>query len=132
MSIFPTKILLATDGSKDAQLAASAAIELANKTGSELHMVHARLGLPWSTYPAAGTSAETIVGEEEARQSIERWLDDQVKGIEAEGGKVAQTYLRLGGLDEDMITVAEMIVGLAEEIEAGLIVIGSRGLGGIR
>ena len=39
MSIFPTTILLATDGSKDAQLAASTAIELANKTGSELHVL---------------------------------------------------------------------------------------------
>src|SRR5215213_7175950 len=40
MSIFPTKILLATDGSKDANLAARAAIDLSKKAGSELHAVH--------------------------------------------------------------------------------------------
>ena len=47
MSIFPTKILLATDGSEEA--------ELAEKTGSELHVVHvfgiAPVGPP--VYPEA-------------------------------------------------------------------------------
>ena len=35
MSVFPTKILLATDGSKDAELATTTALDLANSTGSE-------------------------------------------------------------------------------------------------
>jgi nucleotide-binding universal stress UspA family protein len=61
-----------------------------------------------------------------------QWLDDQVERIEAEGGSVTQAYLRLGRPDEGAITVAEQIVSLAEEIEAGLLMIGSRGLGGIR
>jgi nucleotide-binding universal stress UspA family protein len=38
MSIFPTKILLATDGSREANLAARTAVDLADKTGSELHV----------------------------------------------------------------------------------------------
>jgi nucleotide-binding universal stress UspA family protein len=37
---FPTKILLATDGSKDADMAARAAIDLANESGAELHVVY--------------------------------------------------------------------------------------------
>jgi nucleotide-binding universal stress UspA family protein len=45
---------------------------------------------------------------------------------------VTQAYLRLGRPDEGAITVAEQIVNQAEEIRAGLIVVGSRGLGGIR
>src|SRR5215213_9278812 len=45
MSIFPTRILLATDGLEEATLAAQAAIDLANKTGSELHVVHVRISL---------------------------------------------------------------------------------------
>jgi nucleotide-binding universal stress UspA family protein len=40
MSVFPTKILLATDGSKEAASASQTAAELAQKTGSELHVVH--------------------------------------------------------------------------------------------
>jgi nucleotide-binding universal stress UspA family protein len=44
MSIFPTKILAATDGSEDSQLAARTAVELAQQTSSELHVVYV---LPW-------------------------------------------------------------------------------------
>ena len=36
MSIFPTKILLATDGSEDAALATRAAADLSSRTGSKL------------------------------------------------------------------------------------------------
>ena len=134
MSIFPTKILLATDASEEAALAAQTAADIANKTGSELHVVHARLALPWTTgYYSATESPTTSIGsEEEARQRVLQWLDDQVERIEAQGGSVTQSYLRLGRPDEGVITVAEQIVNLAEEIRAGLIVVGSRGLGGIR
>ena len=131
MSIFPTKIMLAIDGSEDAQLAATIAVDVANSTDSELHVVHARLALPWTTgyYSATEPPTTSTGSEEEARQRILQWLDGQV---EAEGGSVTQAYLRLGRPDEGAITVAEQIVSLAEEIEAGLLVIGSRGLGGIR
>ena len=40
MSIFPTRILLATDGSEEAEFAARTAADLAAKTGSELHVVY--------------------------------------------------------------------------------------------
>jgi nucleotide-binding universal stress UspA family protein len=43
MSIFPTKVLLATDGSEEAELAALRAVDLANTTDSELHVVHVGL-----------------------------------------------------------------------------------------
>jgi nucleotide-binding universal stress UspA family protein len=134
MSIFPTKILLAIDASEEAALAAQTAADIADKTGSELHVVHARFALPWTTgyYSATEPPTTSTGSEEEARQRILQWLDDQVERIEAEGGSVTRAYLRLGRPDEGAITVAEQIVSLAEEIEAGLLVIGSRGLGGIR
>src|SRR3712207_8940443 len=40
MSIFPTRILVATDGSREAELALTTAADLARSTGSELHVVH--------------------------------------------------------------------------------------------
>ena len=40
MSIFPTRVLLATDGSKEADLAAKSALNLAQKTGSELYVMY--------------------------------------------------------------------------------------------
>jgi hypothetical protein len=38
VSIFPTKILLASDGSEEAELALITAIDLTNNTNSELHV----------------------------------------------------------------------------------------------
>jgi nucleotide-binding universal stress UspA family protein len=110
MSIFPTKILLATDGSKDAELAASTAIELANKTGSELHVVH-----------TADLVSSVVLDEADAREL----LDALVKRLEDAGSVSAQAHLSEG------VPAAE-IVGLGEDIDAGLIVVGSRGLGGVR
>ena len=40
MSIFPTKILVAADGSEEADLALQTATDLAKYTGSELHLVY--------------------------------------------------------------------------------------------
>jgi nucleotide-binding universal stress UspA family protein len=118
MSIFPTRILLATDGSKEAALVARAAVDLGDKTGSELHVVHV---VPFVPMPFAYTETEPAQREQEAR----KLLDEQVEKIEASGGTEAQAHLRMG-------KEAEEIVTLGEEIEAGLIVVGSRGLGGMR
>jgi nucleotide-binding universal stress UspA family protein len=69
MSIFPTKMLLATDGSEEAELAARTAADLAEKTGSELHVVHvfgiAPVGPP--VYPEA-TDLQGVEYEAEAEE----------------------------------------------------------------
>ena len=133
MSIFPTKILLATDGSREAELAARAAADLAQKTHSELHVVHtfgiAPIGPP--VYPEA-TDLQSVEyeAESEQRQRISEQqarevLEAEVQKVRSFGDTVAQGHLIEG-------RVAPEIVGLAEEIGAGLIVMGSRGLGGIR
>jgi nucleotide-binding universal stress UspA family protein len=115
---FPTPVLLATDGSEDAALAARVAVELCRKAGSELQVVHVGQGI--SEYAAHFASPErySFVVADEAREL----LDEQVKSINRAGGLVAAAYLELG-------SPAERIVELAEELEAGLIVMGSRGLG---
>ena len=53
-------------------------------------------------------------------------LDRQVGKIEDAGGLVARTHLRMNNRPD------EAIVGLSEDIGAGLIVVGSRGRGGLR
>jgi nucleotide-binding universal stress UspA family protein len=120
MSIFPTKILLATDGSRDAELALSTAVDLTNSTKSELHVVTVSPG-----YPAYDVRNPAVI--EELRQRAENILEDQTKKIEQAGGEVAQKHLRVSERCR-----AEQIVRVARDIEAGLIVMGSRGLGGIR
>jgi nucleotide-binding universal stress UspA family protein len=119
-----TKMLLATDGSEEAELATRAAIELAEGTGSELHVVYVE-PLPDFMKNGDGTPGydhglyEVI--EERAREAL-RKLTWRVK---VAGGTVAEAHLRMGG-------VAEEIVELADVLEAGLVVVGSRRLGRIR
>jgi nucleotide-binding universal stress UspA family protein len=129
LSIFPTKILLATDGSEEATLAAKAATDIANLSGSELHVAHVEQYPPYllaeyGTYAYIdGQMLQTAL--EEVESKARKTLDEQVGNIEGAGGTVTRSYLRRGRPDR-------VIVDLAEEIGAGLIVMGSRGLGGIR
>jgi nucleotide-binding universal stress UspA family protein len=51
--MYPTKILLATDGSKESAPALRTAVELAVGTGSQLHLVHAISTVPQRPYPRA-------------------------------------------------------------------------------
>ena len=129
MSIFPTKILAATDGFKEAARAAHTAARLADETGSELHVVYVRpRSVPLHPGHLVGPEVEEHWLQRE-QERLEReaqlLLDTQVEEIEAAGSSVAQAHLGIGKPDEE-------IVALGEELGAGLIVIGSRGRGGIR
>jgi nucleotide-binding universal stress UspA family protein len=54
VSIFPTNVVLATDGSQESSLATEAAIEISEKTGSELYLVHVYgVALIYLLYPEA-------------------------------------------------------------------------------
>jgi nucleotide-binding universal stress UspA family protein len=125
MSIFPTKILLAADGSEEAALAARTATDIAEKTGSELHVVLVGLSVSYVGMGPVEIADIPAPSQEELTEEAQRLLDTQSRQIEAAGGIVTQAHLRVGRPDEE-------IVALAEELGAGLIVIGSRGLGGIR
>jgi nucleotide-binding universal stress UspA family protein len=54
MSIFPTTILLATDGSQDAELARTTAVDMATTTDSELHVVSVAPRYPSVDYSRQG------------------------------------------------------------------------------
>ena len=125
MSIFPTKILLATDASEEAALAARTATDIADKTGSELHLVLVGLSAAYVGMGPPEIADIPAPSQQELNEEAQRLLDAQAEQIKAHGGTVAQAHLRIGRPDEQ-------IVALAEEIGAGLIVMGSRGLGGIR
>lgn len=124
MSIFPTTILLTADGSKESTLVLETAVDIAQKTASEPHVVYIRDAPDYFDDFFIGS----MVDEEDLQKlavEAQKLLEDLVKQIDAAGGAVAQAHLRVGRPDKE-------IVGLGEELGAGLIVIGSRGLGGIR
>ena len=120
----PGKILVALDGSEQADLAARAAAELSGATGSEVHVV-AVLPTTAEMFGPHFYSAEIRESLlERARGDARSFLEQQSEKIEADGGSVATTHLRTGSPEAE-------IVALGEELGAGLIVTGSRGLGGV-
>lgn len=125
MGVFPTKILVAVDGSEEAKLATQAATELSRDTGSELHVVYV-LPTPEQLighhlYPRETREAVVAEAEDQART----FLKEQARRIESEGGKVSETHFRSGVPDKEILRAAE-------ELDAGTIVVGSRGLGAVR
>jgi nucleotide-binding universal stress UspA family protein len=120
MSIFPTRILLATDGSKDARLAADVALELAERLDSELHLTYVEPMPERHAGPARfaiDLPPEVVASvEEEAETKLAEQAGEMGEG----DGEVTQAHARVG------LPSAE-IVALAEELEAGLVVVGSRG-----
>ena len=125
MSIFPTKILLACDGSREADLAAKTAADLANSTNSELHLITVTdstyHSVDWRfDYPTYEEAIEAVKGE------TQKVLDGQVQKVKEAGGTVEEAHPRTDEPPE------KAIIRLAEELEVGLIVMGSRGLGGVR
>jgi nucleotide-binding universal stress UspA family protein len=125
MSIFPTKILLATDGSEEARQAAQAAAELSKDTGSEVHVTYV-LPSPRELRGHHTYSKEVMKSVlEQAEGDAQSFIEEQAEQIRASGGKVAETHLQTGEPDKE-------IVRLSEELGAGTIVIGSRGLGAVR
>jgi nucleotide-binding universal stress UspA family protein len=124
MSVFPTTILLATDGSDEGKLATQAAAELSRDTGSEVHVVYvlpspAQL-IGHHLYP--DDVRESLIGG--AERDAETFLKEQAERVGSGGGKVAETHLRSGDPDKEILRTAE---GLG----VGLIVVGSRGLGAV-
>ena len=105
MSIFPTKILLATDGSSEAELATQTAGDLARMSDSELHVVYVEdyssiaLLYPEATDPEAVVMPDPILEEDLERYSEQRsreLLDAEVERVRSAGGTVAQAHLMMG------------------------------------
>jgi nucleotide-binding universal stress UspA family protein len=118
MNALPTRILLATDGSEDAAFAARAAADLARRAEAKLYVAHAwRPAARSFGYPAVMWTDYSHLYEREAR----RLLESQVREIEAPGVS-AEPRLLHG-------PPVEALLDLCEELEPGLVVVGSRGRG---
>lgn len=123
-SIFPAKVLLASDGSEDAALAARAAVDISGRSGSELHVVHV-----WRSPHSPSYIGPLPDSYETWHAGFEREAEDLLAGqthwIEEAGGTVAGAHLRMG-------RPADEVADLANELGVGLVIVGSRGLGAVR
>jgi nucleotide-binding universal stress UspA family protein len=127
MSTFPTKILLATDASEDAHRAAQMASDLANVSGSELHVLHIGNMKDFHIAPGAEQTFASRSGSYgELQEKAEKRLEEAVRQVEEAGGTVAQAHMRMGDPDGEILRFCD------EQGGFGLIVMGSRGLGPIK
>lgn len=122
------QIVVGTDGSSGANMAVDAAIELARLTGAVLHVVNA-----FKVSSAYHLAAATEVGipvdaiaqsNEVLRAQGQRICDDAVQradsaGVKAEGHCV-------GG------DAADALLKVAEDAQCDLLVVGNRGMAGVR
>ncbi|MDN5697830.1 MAG: universal stress protein [Rubrobacter sp.] len=123
-ALFPARIVLAVDGSRESDAATRTAAALAGGTGSELYIVHAgpTEQLP-NDYPYLAENVESFF--EHANEEARKFLEARAEQIREDTDAPVHIHLRPG-------TPEKEIVELAEEIDAGLVILGSRGLGGIR
>ena len=121
MSKFPTKVLAATDGSPQAHLAVRMAADLSSRADAELHLVHVG-ELAAMYHPEMRGYAYRHEASQEGARLL---LGEESERLRSAGVNVTKTHLRMGSADVE-------IIELAEELDADLLVVGSRGLGGFR
>jgi nucleotide-binding universal stress UspA family protein len=115
---FLTNVVLATDGSEESDLAARTAADLCDRTGADLHVVHA-----WDRTPAAFSVPVRVLRSRLPREEAAGLLESQLERIRAGGGGVVkEAHLRRG-------PAAGEIAALAGELDADLVVLGTRGTG---
>jgi len=116
-------IVVGTDGSERAQRAVAEATMLAKVSGATLHVVHVMrlVSLAAANY---GDGEVIARANEDARRSGEQVCAQAAATAEGEG-VAAQVH----NVDGDP---AEMLLQVAETVGADLIVIGNRGMTGVR
>jgi nucleotide-binding universal stress UspA family protein len=117
------RILVAIDGSEDSSKAADMAIELAKKNNAALFVVTV-VHNPVFAHSDQGAPAQQPV--DKARTEAEGFLKVAVSKAEAQGLKVR------GEIIENVPSIVDAIDDYAEEWKVDLVVVGTRGLSGLK
>jgi nucleotide-binding universal stress UspA family protein len=118
------RLLVPYDFSDHARAALGLARDLASRLGADLHLVHVINVLPYYSYPGyAGAAPVAVPDLIELRDSVAKSLAEVAAEVSDPAGKV-ETHVVDG-------PVADAICKCAEEIGAGLIVMGTHGRTGL-
>lgn len=115
------------DGSKESRAAGRLAAGISDAVGSELHVlsvVEAAPANPYVPYPgpeAWGSNREVL---EQIKGEARKFLGEEIERMEAGGSKVAGAHVAVGDPVREILKAGE-------ELDADLVVIGSRGLGAV-
>jgi nucleotide-binding universal stress UspA family protein len=130
VAVLPTRIVVGTDGSDTANEAVRQAIELARKLDASLHLVTA-YRMPVTTAMAMGADAIAMTGINpayewhEASPKAARQLIEQAADVAVSQGVTAEVHVTEGN-------PADAIIGVAESVGADLIMVGDRGMTGVK
>jgi nucleotide-binding universal stress UspA family protein len=127
VSVFGGRILLATDGSPEAERALATAAMLSERLGAELHLVCVEPMPDPLSWPEARIMSPELRGDirERAENTARELLEGRAEKLEEMGLEVSEVHAIAGRPDTEIVRVAE-------EVGAGLVVLGSRGLGPVR
>lgn len=127
MSVFGGRILLATDGSPEADRALGAAATLSKRLGADLDVVSVEPMPDPLSWPEARIMSPELRGDirERAEAAARELLEGQAEKFEEMDLEVSGVHAVAGRPDTEIVRVAE-------EIGAGLVVLGSRGMGPVR
>jgi nucleotide-binding universal stress UspA family protein len=121
-------IVVGTDGSQTATVAVDHAIELAKTTGATLHVVTAHHKLSAGMAALGAEHGGPTFDTNEVNQSIalqsEKICEVALRSAK-DGGVPAESHVRAG-------EAADVIVAVAEDVNADLVVIGNRGMSGVK
>lgn len=118
-------IVVGTDGSETARAAVDHAVALAKTFGSKLHVaVGYKPPSQASMVGAAEAPLAALPTDAEVRDAMEREVADQLRNAGDAGVEPEVHYVVGGG--------AHAILEVAEAQQADLIVVGSRGMAGVR
>jgi len=123
------KILVATDGSKNAERAVQSAIQIAKQSNSELVIVTVVMELVPPVYSPIGVDVPTIDYSSylaRAEADAKNLVDKAVNLAQKQSVKSESVVLR------SVTSVAETIINEATRENVNLIVAGTRGLGGFK
>ncbi len=121
-------IVVGTDGSDTAAVAVAKALEIARITGATVHVVHAYQLVSAGQVASAGMAGAPTLDVDNLNQSIEAQGGDVVGHVveQAEqSGVTCETHLRT---DDP----AHALIEVAEHVGADLVVVGNRGMSGVR
>lgn len=122
------QIVVGTDGSAGANMAVDTAIELARLTGATLHVVHAhKVTTAFQLGAAAevGIAAEAIIESNDAIHAEAQRICDQAVARAGGVGVHAEAHCVSGD-------AAEALLEVAQAAQCDLLVVGNRGMTGVR
>lgn len=117
------RIVVGTDGSTTAERAVDAAGGIARLTGGSVHVVRAYRPIRAAAVVAGAAAVQAWTCEDE-RETAEALVEQAVARL-TERGVVAVPLARIGD-------AADVLLAAAEEFEADLLVVGNRGMNGVR